>query len=208
MGPVAERSLFQRTLFVKGRLLACPARRELHFPPSSPAGWDNRYSPHVRAWRLTIARATLSSGDETVVSIARKVGYTSQSALASQRRKFSAEPSGIGVYCLFAKVRLTRPAFATEPRYTARASKKQERRNFSSQSRDQEAQPSFARQADTETGRHQRNQSNGDHPGVNDIAGEVMLLNFSANNEEYRRHQHSDARHGRDAGNSRNAKDG
>lgn len=35
---------------------------------------------YVRAWRLTIARAALIEGDETVASIARKVGYASQSA--------------------------------------------------------------------------------------------------------------------------------
>lgn len=35
---------------------------------------------YVRAWRLTIARAALARGDETVASIASKVGYTSQSA--------------------------------------------------------------------------------------------------------------------------------
>jgi transcriptional regulator GlxA family with amidase domain len=35
---------------------------------------------YVRAWRLTIARAALTQGDETVASIARKVGYTSQCA--------------------------------------------------------------------------------------------------------------------------------
>lgn len=35
---------------------------------------------YVRAWRLTIARAALARGNETVASIASKVGYTSQSA--------------------------------------------------------------------------------------------------------------------------------
>lgn len=35
---------------------------------------------YVRAWRLTIARAALTRGDESVASIAHKVGYTSQSA--------------------------------------------------------------------------------------------------------------------------------
>jgi AraC-like DNA-binding protein len=35
---------------------------------------------YVRAWRLTIARAALARGDETVASIASRVGYASQSA--------------------------------------------------------------------------------------------------------------------------------
>lgn len=35
---------------------------------------------YVRTWRLTIARAALTQGDETVASIASKVGYASQSA--------------------------------------------------------------------------------------------------------------------------------
>jgi AraC-like DNA-binding protein len=41
---------------------------------------------YVRAWRLTIARAALAHGDETVASIARKVGYTSQSAFGHAYR--------------------------------------------------------------------------------------------------------------------------
>jgi transcriptional regulator GlxA family with amidase domain len=35
---------------------------------------------YVRAWRLTVARAALAHGDESVASIASKVGYASQSA--------------------------------------------------------------------------------------------------------------------------------
>lgn len=48
---------------------------------------------YVRAWRLTIARAALTRGDETVASIAHKVGYTSQSAFGhAYRRAFGAPP--------------------------------------------------------------------------------------------------------------------
>jgi len=37
---------------------------------------------YVLAWRLTIARAALACRDETVASIANKVGYNSQSAFS------------------------------------------------------------------------------------------------------------------------------
>jgi AraC-like DNA-binding protein len=48
---------------------------------------------YVRAWRLTIARAALIQGDETVASIARKVGYTSQSAFGHAfRSTFGSAP--------------------------------------------------------------------------------------------------------------------
>jgi AraC-like DNA-binding protein len=48
---------------------------------------------YVRAWRLTIARAALARGDETVASIANKVGYTSQSAFGhAYRRAFGSPP--------------------------------------------------------------------------------------------------------------------
>ncbi|TMV79122.1 helix-turn-helix transcriptional regulator, partial [Thioclava sp. BHET1] len=48
---------------------------------------------YVRAWRLTIARAALANGDETVASIADRVGYTSQSAFGhAYRRAFGSPP--------------------------------------------------------------------------------------------------------------------
>lgn len=47
---------------------------------------------YVRAWRLTIARAALTRGDETVASIARKVGYTSQSAFGHAFRSAFGSP--------------------------------------------------------------------------------------------------------------------
>ena len=48
---------------------------------------------YVRAWRLTIARAALARGDETVDSIARKVGYASQSAFGhAYRSAFGSSP--------------------------------------------------------------------------------------------------------------------
>jgi AraC-like DNA-binding protein len=48
---------------------------------------------YVRAWRLTIARAALARGDETVDSIARKVGYASQSAFGHAfRSAFGSSP--------------------------------------------------------------------------------------------------------------------
>lgn len=47
---------------------------------------------YVRAWRLTIARAALARGDETVASIARKVGYTSQSAFSHAFRSAFGSP--------------------------------------------------------------------------------------------------------------------
>ncbi len=48
---------------------------------------------YVRAWRLTIARAALAGGEETVASIANKVGYTSQSAFGHAfRRAFGSPP--------------------------------------------------------------------------------------------------------------------
>lgn len=48
---------------------------------------------YVRTWRLTIARAALSRGDEPVASIARKVGYTSQSAFGHAfRSAFGSTP--------------------------------------------------------------------------------------------------------------------
>ncbi|QND44701.1 AraC family transcriptional regulator (plasmid) [Rhizobium lusitanum] len=47
---------------------------------------------YVRAWRLTIARAALIQGDETVASIARKVGYTSQSAFGHAFRSTFGSP--------------------------------------------------------------------------------------------------------------------
>ncbi|MFD2030810.1 helix-turn-helix transcriptional regulator [Ancylobacter dichloromethanicus] len=48
---------------------------------------------YVRAWRLTIARAALTHGEETAASVASKVGYTSQSAFGhAYRRAFGAPP--------------------------------------------------------------------------------------------------------------------
>lgn len=48
---------------------------------------------YVRAWRLTIARAALAHGDETVAGIAGKVGYTSQSAFGhAYKRAFGSPP--------------------------------------------------------------------------------------------------------------------
>ncbi|MCX5496160.1 AraC family transcriptional regulator [Kaistia dalseonensis] len=48
---------------------------------------------YVRAWRLTMARAALASGEESVASIAGKVGYTSQSAFGHAfRSAFGAAP--------------------------------------------------------------------------------------------------------------------
>jgi len=48
---------------------------------------------YVRTWRLTIARAALAHGDETVASIASRVGYTSQSAFGhAYRCAFGASP--------------------------------------------------------------------------------------------------------------------
>lgn len=48
---------------------------------------------YVRAWRLTIARAALAQGDGTVASVARKVGYTSQSAFGyAFERAFGSPP--------------------------------------------------------------------------------------------------------------------
>lgn len=48
---------------------------------------------YVRAWRLTIARAELTRGDESVASIARKVGHTSQSAFGHAfRSAFGSSP--------------------------------------------------------------------------------------------------------------------
>jgi AraC-like DNA-binding protein len=52
---------------------------------------------YVRAWRLTIARAALACGDETVASIANKVGYNSQSAFSyAFRCAFGSPPKGRG----------------------------------------------------------------------------------------------------------------
>lgn len=47
---------------------------------------------YLRAWRLTIARAALARGDETVASIASRVGYTSQSAFAHAYRSAFGSP--------------------------------------------------------------------------------------------------------------------
>ncbi len=47
---------------------------------------------YVRAWRLTIARAALARGDETVANIARKVGYMSQSAFGHAFRSAYGSP--------------------------------------------------------------------------------------------------------------------
>ncbi|WP_202948640.1 AraC family transcriptional regulator [Novosphingobium sp. AP12] len=48
---------------------------------------------YVRAWRLTLARASLARGDGTVASIANRVGYTSQSAFGHAfRSAFGAAP--------------------------------------------------------------------------------------------------------------------
>lgn len=48
---------------------------------------------YLRAWRLTIARAALTSGDATVATIARKVGYASQSAFGHAfKREFGSPP--------------------------------------------------------------------------------------------------------------------
>lgn len=47
---------------------------------------------YLRAWRLTIARAALARGDETVASIAHKVGYTSQSAFGHAFRSAFGSP--------------------------------------------------------------------------------------------------------------------
>lgn len=48
---------------------------------------------YVRAWRLTIARAALARGDATVATIARDVGYESQSAFGhAYKRAFGAPP--------------------------------------------------------------------------------------------------------------------
>jgi AraC-like DNA-binding protein len=49
---------------------------------------------YLRVWRLTIARAALTRGDETVASIAQKIGYTSQSAFGHAfRRAFGSSPT-------------------------------------------------------------------------------------------------------------------
>ena len=48
---------------------------------------------YLRAWRLTLARTALTRGDETVASIASRIGYTSQSAFGHAfRRAFGAAP--------------------------------------------------------------------------------------------------------------------
>lgn len=48
---------------------------------------------YVRGWRLTLARAALAHGNETVASIASRIGYTSQSAFGHAfRRAFGAPP--------------------------------------------------------------------------------------------------------------------
>ena len=48
---------------------------------------------YLRAWRLTIARAALARGDATVATIARKVGYESQSAFGHAfKREFGSPP--------------------------------------------------------------------------------------------------------------------
>jgi transcriptional regulator GlxA family with amidase domain len=48
---------------------------------------------YLRAWRLTIARAALARGDATVATIARKVGYESQSAFGhAYKREFGTPP--------------------------------------------------------------------------------------------------------------------
>lgn len=49
---------------------------------------------YVRAWRLTIARAALAGGEADVASIAKAVGYMSQSAFAHAfRRAFGVSPT-------------------------------------------------------------------------------------------------------------------
>jgi transcriptional regulator GlxA family with amidase domain len=51
---------------------------------------------YVRAWRLTLACAALKRGDETVASIAGKIGYTSQSAFGHAfRRAFGGPPKAM-----------------------------------------------------------------------------------------------------------------
>jgi AraC-like DNA-binding protein len=48
---------------------------------------------YLRAWRLTIARAALARGDATVATIARNVGYESQSAFGHAfKREFGSPP--------------------------------------------------------------------------------------------------------------------
>jgi AraC-like DNA-binding protein len=48
---------------------------------------------YLRAWRLTIARAALTRGDATVATIARAVGYESQSAFGHAfKREFGSSP--------------------------------------------------------------------------------------------------------------------
>lgn len=51
---------------------------------------------YVRVWRLTLARAALKRGDETVASVANRIGYTSQSAFGQAfRRAFGKSPKAI-----------------------------------------------------------------------------------------------------------------
>ncbi len=51
---------------------------------------------YLRAWRLTLARAALAHGDATVADIARRIGYTSQSAFGHAfRRAFGAPPKAV-----------------------------------------------------------------------------------------------------------------
>jgi len=48
---------------------------------------------YIRAWRLALARAALARGNETVASIASRVGYTSQGAFGhAYRRAFGTSP--------------------------------------------------------------------------------------------------------------------
>lgn len=52
---------------------------------------------YVRAWRLTIARSALERGEETIATIASKVGYSSQSAFGHAfRNAFGAAPRAYG----------------------------------------------------------------------------------------------------------------
>ncbi|EQB17176.1 hypothetical protein RLDS_04280 [Sphingobium lactosutens DS20] len=51
---------------------------------------------YVRAWRLTLARAVLTSSDADIASIGGKLGYTSQSAFTyAFRRAFGTTPKGL-----------------------------------------------------------------------------------------------------------------
>jgi AraC-like DNA-binding protein len=48
---------------------------------------------YLRVWRLTLARAALTSGNTTVAAVSSKVGYTSQSAFGEAfKREFGSSP--------------------------------------------------------------------------------------------------------------------